>query len=310
MSDVSSTPGSELLVAADVRKRFGAQRVLDGVALRVERGSAYGLVGRNGAGKTTFIRVLLGLLRADQGVVNVGGFDPWQHQPRMYRRMGVVLEHDGFWGSLTYLQSMRVFAQARGLRERDLEDYLHDYWDDTEIVHSGKRAKHFSRGQRMQAALSRAFLGWPDVVLLDEPTVGLDVDSYEHFHAMVREARSRGAAVLISSHQLEAVQDLCDRVGMLEQGVLTELVVSTSDEWLVRWKGDVGASVFELDGITVAERGDGSCRFVPGDARVDVPALVSRLVEAGAAVLEVCRAGTGLRELMRGGAARRQGDGQ
>ncbi|MBD3244038.1 MAG: ATP-binding cassette domain-containing protein, partial [Chitinivibrionales bacterium] len=202
----------------DLRKRFGAHRVLCGVDLHIEHGSLFGLVGLNGAGKTTLIRLLLGLLKPESGDVRVAGKAPWRHESSMYRAIGAVLEHDGFWGNLSFAQNIRVFADARGVSRGETDEYLRRYWSGSDILESTRKVRTFSRGQRTQCALCRAFLGWPPVCLLDEPTVGLDIDSYDRFHRLVREARERGAAVLVSSHQLETIEELCDRVGLLRGG--------------------------------------------------------------------------------------------
>ena len=106
--------GAPLIVVHSLRRGFGATPVLQGLDLDVGGGTVFGLVGRNGAGKTTLIRVLLGLLRSEGGSVSVLGYDPWHHEPAYYRSTGVVLEHDGFFGNLTFSQNMVFYARARG----------------------------------------------------------------------------------------------------------------------------------------------------------------------------------------------------
>jgi ABC-type multidrug transport system ATPase subunit len=216
----------------NLRRAFGKAVVLEDVSLRVEAGGVYGLVGLNGAGKTTLIRVLLGLIGRDEGSVEIAGFDPWRHEAAFYRTVGVALESDGFFGNLTVRENLRIFAGAKGVSQKDADRYLEEYWGGTDIFCRGDRlqspapprkVKHLSRGQRVQCGLCRAFLGWPSVYFFDEPVVSLDFLAYEHFKTMVGEAKSRGAAVLISSHQLEVIDDLCDRVGILKGGRLDEV---------------------------------------------------------------------------------------
>jgi ABC-type multidrug transport system ATPase subunit len=116
-----------------------------------------------------------------------------------------------------------IFAETKGICRNTAEHYFAEYWGKTEIFSSTRKVKFLSRGQKVQCGLCRAFLGWPKVYFFDEPVVSLDFRAYEHFKMLVREAKSRGAALLISSHQLEMIDDLCDRVGLLKDGVLHEI---------------------------------------------------------------------------------------
>ncbi|MDR2578878.1 MAG: ABC transporter ATP-binding protein [Chitinispirillales bacterium] len=208
---------------ANLNRSFGNNPVLRDVSLRIEGGSAYGLVGLNGAGKTTLIRVLLGLLRKNGGVVEVAGFDPWLHRPEFYRAVGASFESDGFFGNLTVRENLRIFAAAKGISPEESDKYFEEYWGETDIFAATRKTKFLSRGQKVQCGLCRAFLGRPRVLFFDEPAVSLDFLAYEHFKLMARKAKSQGAALLISSHQLEVIDDLCDRVGLLRDGSLEEI---------------------------------------------------------------------------------------
>ncbi|MDR3012115.1 MAG: ABC transporter ATP-binding protein [Chitinispirillales bacterium] len=212
-----------IIDAKNLSRAFGSSLILKNISLQVSGGSVYGLVGLNGAGKTTLIRVLLGLIEKDGGSVEVAGFDPWRHQTEFYRMVGAALESDGFFGNLTVKENLRIFAAAKGIGEKQADEYFEKYWGETDIYTSTKKVKHLSRGQRVQCGLCRAFLGWPTIYFFDEPTVNLDFLAYEHFKSMAHEAKSRGAALLISSHQLEVIDDLCERVGLLRNGELEEV---------------------------------------------------------------------------------------
>jgi len=212
--------------AIDVKnlsRSFGKKPILKDISLQAGDGSIYGLVGLNGAGKTTLIRILLGLLKKDGGSVAVNGHDPWRHQPELYRTLGVALESDGFCGNLTVRDNLRIFAEAKGVPRSDADKYFEEYWGKTDIFKADRKVKFLSRGQRVQCGLCRAFLGWPKVYFFDEPVVSLDFWAYEHFKGMAKEAKSRGSTMLISSHQLETIDDLCDRVGLLKDGELQEI---------------------------------------------------------------------------------------
>lgn len=283
---------SPVVHTTGLRKRFDAHTVLEGVDLRIDGGSVFGLVGLNGAGKTTLIRLLLGLLKPDGGDIRVAGHVPWRHESSLYRSIGVVLEHDGFWGNLGFMSNIRLFADARGITRTQTNEYLRQFWHGSDILESTGKVRTFSRGQRTQCALCRAFLGWPRVCLLDEPTVGLDVDSYDRLHELVREARRRGAGVLVSSHQLETIEQLCDRVGLLRAGVLQDLSVSPGNgagaRWIIRWRDQAPSpSVMDVLPVRVVRMDDDGCLCEVDRPRESIPGIVAALVGEGVRILEV-----------------------
>jgi ABC-2 type transport system ATP-binding protein len=248
----------------------------------------YGLVGLNGAGKTTFLRLLLGLLQPDSGSISVLDMNPWRHQQHFCKKAGVVLEHDGFWANLTPRENLNIYAEAKGLTQKDLQEYLDKYWSGTELFETNKKTKHLSRGQKMQCALCRAFLGESSVFFLDEPVLALDMEAYEHFCGLVKDASKRGATLIISSHQLDTIDKLCDRVGILRDKRLSELNrINTDDEWIVvtdqnvQWKNIIvqcgGSNITYNDGW----------KFVINNADAAIPDLISKLVSAGCNIKEV-----------------------
>lgn len=232
------------ITTKNLRKNFGKKTVLDNVSLQINAGSVYGLVGLNGAGKTTFIKILLGLLRADGGDVVVAGFDPWKHESEFYKSLGVTLESDGFAGNLTVRENLYIYADAKNISRADVDKYFDEHWGGTDIYKTSLQVKKLSRGQRTQCGLARAFLGNPKVYIFDEPIVNLDFLAYEHFCGMVRNAQKNGAAFLISSHQLEVVDDLCDRVGFLRDGRLEEITRDDNDNDREQKFSDVIKSIY------------------------------------------------------------------
>jgi ABC-type multidrug transport system ATPase subunit len=279
--------------AQGVSKSFGKYSILEDLCLTINEGEVYGLVGLNGAGKTTLIRVLLGVLRPDRGALSVLGSDPWGHDAGLYRRMGVVLEHDGFWGNLSFEQNMKIFAAAKGIAWNAAAAYIEESWSGTGLYKNKKAVKYFSRGQRMQCALCRAFLGRPSLYFFDEPAVALDVDAYNHFRDLVASARGHGAAFLISSHQLDAIDDLADRVGMLHDKRLTELQYLTEglsgrETWSIEAdrKAEWSAIITDVCGSEPLWC-DGLWRFEVTEAPVTIPLLIRQLVGAGCSVRKV-----------------------
>jgi ABC-2 type transport system ATP-binding protein len=283
----------------------------------MREGDAYGLVGLNGAGKTTFIRLLLGILKPDNGSISIAGRDPWSHSAAMYRHFGVVLENDGFWGNLTFEQNLRIFATAKNVSWQDARRYLDEHWSRADFIRTKKAVKFYSRGQRMQCAICRAFLGNPEVFFFDEPAVALDVDAYGHFSGLVRAARERGATFLISSHQLDAIDDLCTRVGALRDGRIVELTKAginhpAGSAWNLTAGPDArwASIILEVCG-SVAVFTNGLWQFDVNDPDATIPILVAKLVESGCMVRAIAPAATGFRDSIRneyrdGGPARKE----
>jgi ABC-2 type transport system ATP-binding protein len=294
-----------LLTLQNLSKSFGSNRILDDCSLAVDKGEIYGLVGLNGAGKTTLIRLLLGVLKPSRGSLSVLGADPWKHEASLYRRMGVVLEHDGFWGNLTFAQNMRLFAAAKGVGPEELGRYLETFWSMTDIYKSKKPVKFFSRGQRMQCALCRAFLGWPEIFFLDEPAVALDMEAYDHFTSLAKRAREGGATLLISSHQLETIDALCDRVGLLRDKKVTELTRACGDgEGVSLWELETDLNekvphVIEQAGGRQVIADHGRYRFRIDGASEKIPRLVKELVEARLPVRRIAPAPTDFSDAIR-----------
>jgi ABC-2 type transport system ATP-binding protein len=293
---------STTIILNDLKKTFGNHTVLNGVSLQIDKSTAYGLVGLNGAGKTTLLRLMLGILKPDSGTLTVNGFDPWNHNVDFYTRLGVVLDHDGFWGNLTIKENLKIFSAAKKLKWPETEKYIAQFWSDTVIASSDKKVKYLSRGQRVQCSLCRAFLGWPDVLLLDEPAVALDMTAYAHFRVMVNNAKERGAAVIISSHQLDTIDDLCDRVGNLSSGMLADLQCGTDGH--IRWLlfTSMLCDCFPLlseCGCTDVNGSNGRWSFLVNNPQTTIPAVVEKMVRCQYPVYEIRPEATGFSDTIR-----------
>ncbi|MBN1758653.1 MAG: ABC transporter ATP-binding protein [Chitinispirillaceae bacterium] len=291
---------SPVIEVDSITKSFGKYQIISSVSMHIEPGCIYGLVGLNGAGKTTLLRLMLGILKPDNGSISINGNTPWDHHPLFYRNCGVVLENDGFWGNLTARENCAIYASAKGITRSDLESYLATSWSSTGLFAGEKKVRHFSRGQRMQCALCRAFIGAPTVCFLDEPALALDLNAYNHFKQLATDARDRGAALIISSHQLDTIDELCDRVGILRDGTITEISRNSTDEnWYIA-TGDnriYGTIITENGGRDVQY--DKGWHFTLEQVTVRMPVIIRTLVESGAAITEVRREDTGFSPLIR-----------
>jgi ABC-2 type transport system ATP-binding protein len=199
-------------------KHFGPTIALDHLDLTVHQGEIFGFLGPNGAGKSTTIRLLLGLLRATAGTAEVMGI-PSTDVTRAHRHLAHVPGDVALWPQLTGLETLTLLGNLSGRVDVALRDELAERLD----LDQGLRARTYSKGNRQKVALVAAFMTRPDVLLLDEPTAGLDPLMEAEFQLLAREAAARGQTIFLSSHILDEVEDLCDRVAILRKGRLVEV---------------------------------------------------------------------------------------
>ncbi len=286
-------------------KSFKGNPVLKGIDFDLYPGEVYGLIGLNGTGKTTFLRTLLGILKPDKGRIEALGYNPEDADPGFYRRCGVVLENSGFYGDLSFIQNLRFYAAAKGIKDEELKRYIERYWSDTEIVAKGKKTRFFSRGQKMIAALARAFAGSPEFCILDEPAVALDMNGYDTLKRMVAERAEQGSCVIISSHQLDLIENICNRIGVLENGTISDYNPERN-EWVIR--SDIDKSDFKrvlwdtvgIENYTESGRYEFRVYADTPDPDKELSDLVKGIVSAGYRVFELRPAETTLQESMKG----------
>jgi polyether ionophore transport system ATP-binding protein len=199
-------------------KHFGHVVALDGLDLEVTAGEIHGLLGPNGAGKTTTIRILLGLLRADAGSVSLLGGDPWSDATELHRRLAYVPGDVSLWPSLTGGEVIDLLGRLRGgLDERRRSEMLERF-----DLDPTKKARTYSKGNRQKVALIAALCSDVELLILDEPTAGLDPLMEAQFRDAVESDRQQGRTVLLASHILAEVEALCDRVSIIRKGQVVE----------------------------------------------------------------------------------------
>ena len=197
-----------------LRKSYGSALALDGLDLEVRTGEVHGLLGPNGAGKTTTLRILLGLLRADGGTATVLGMDPWRDAVALHRRLAYVPGDVELWPSLTGGEAIDLLGRLRGGIDSRKREELIQRFD----LDPTKRGRTYSKGNRQKVALVAALASDTELLILDEPTTGLDPLMEAEFQECVREAKARGRTVLLSSHILAQVEALADRISIVRQG--------------------------------------------------------------------------------------------
>ncbi len=199
---------------AGLRKDFGHTRALDGLDLSVSSGEVHGFLGPNGAGKTTTIRILLGLLHADGGTASLLGGDPWREATALHRRIAYVPGDVTLWPNLTGGEVIDLLGRLRGGLDQARRDDLLTRFD----LDPKRKCRAYSKGNRQKVALIAALASGAELLILDEPTAGLDPLMEAVFRDAVGELRGDGRTVLLSSHILSEVEALCDRVTIIRAG--------------------------------------------------------------------------------------------
>ena len=276
---------------AGLSKRYGGVLALDRLDLVVEQGEVYGYLGPNGAGKTTTIRLLLGLLRPSSGQAELFGVDAWREPVAAHRRLAFVAAEPYLWPGLTGAETLEFLARVRGGADIGYRQVLVDRFR----LDPSKKVRALSHGNRQKVQLIAAFASRPDLLILDEPTGGLDPLMEMAFRETVREASERGQTVFLSSHILSEVEAVCDRVGivregrLVDEGALAELRHLRGQTVEVSFDGRV-PDLPALPGVEVAPAGPNALRFqVSGDIGPLVAALAHQPVvslESRAASLE------------------------
>jgi ABC-2 type transport system ATP-binding protein len=276
----------EIVVTNDLTKRYGERVAVDAVNLTVRQGEIYGFLGPNGAGKTTTLRMLLGLVRPTSGGATVLGYAPGS--PNGLRRIGALVEGPGFYPYLSGRENLRVLARyisqgdvavAAALERVDLTDRADD------------RYRTYSLGMKQRLGVAAALLGDPALLILDEPTNGLDPAGMADMRDLIRSLAGRGQTVMLSSHLLGEVEQICDRVGVISGGRL--LVESSVTD--LRGHATLSVRAEPLStAAAVAERlvGPSAMSTVDGALHLEIdldraPELVRALVLAQVDVHEV-----------------------
>ncbi len=287
---MSQTVPSTVLSVRGARKTFDQTVALDGVDLSLERGEWLGLLGPNGAGKTTLVRSIAGHVRLGEGRVELLG-RPIQESSRKgnRRELGIVPQEIALYALLTAEENLQIFGRLHGVEPEDLPERIAWALDWSGLrEHAGELTKTFSGGMKRRLNIACAILHRPEVLLLDEPTAGVDPQSRQRIWDMLAERRREGASILLTTHQLDEAQQVCDRIVIIDhgqviaEGTMTELITGT-----------VGAGrrvIFELDRAVEAEELPASwCRGAPGrqlavpvdDPIEDLPAILQRIGGAG-----------------------------
>jgi ABC-2 type transport system ATP-binding protein len=266
--------------ASGLVKRFGQTVALDGLDLQVATGEVHGFLGPNGAGKTTTIRLLLGLLRADRGEARLLGRDPWRDAVALHRRLAYVPGDVSLWPNLTGGEAIDLLARLRGGLDRARRAELIERFD----LDPSKRSRTYSKGNRQKVALVAALASEVELLILDEPTAGLDPLMEAVFQDIIRRVNDAGTTVFLSSHILSQVEKLCRRISIIRLGRVVESGTLSQLRHLTRTTIEAetdrpATGLDRLPGVHHVVAEDGRVRFAVDGAHLDQ--AVRRLSELG-----------------------------
>jgi len=227
-----------MLRAQGLVKRFGAQTALDGFGLTVAPGEIVGLIGHNGAGKTTFVEIAAGLVRPDAGTVEIAGFDVRRHPGAARARLGLAPQQLALYPTATVRDNLAVFGGLAGLRRRALRDAIAEVAAATQVEPLlGRRVGPLSGGQQRRVQTASALLHRPAVLLLDEPTVGADPDTRQALLSVVRDRAAAGTAICYTTHYLPELADLGASLAVVAAGRV--IARGEQDELLAALPGEI-----------------------------------------------------------------------
>lgn len=285
----------------DVKKVFGKQVAVDLSDLRLEQGEIYGLIGPNGAGKSTIMKMICGLLEPSSGQVTVADVAMSEaNRIGILKQIGSLIEEPAYYDNLTGLENMQILKELKGLTDQDVTEAL-------AIVrltdHQNKRVKHYSLGMKQRLGIAMAIMGRPKLIVLDEPTNGLDPQAREEIRKLIRSLPEKfQTTVMISSHALDEIEKMVTQIGiigkgkLLYQGTIRQFKSQHSGQICLKTSADDKAlALLKLDAsrVQVTEQGLMLSNY-PDDVVAD---LVKRLVLADIAVYRIFEVNKSLEEL-------------
>jgi len=220
--------GEGLIVAKNLTKKFGEFLAVDHLNLAVRKGEIYGFLGPNGAGKTTTIKMLTGVLKPTEGSVEILGMDLRTHELEIKRRIGVVPEEPRLYPHLTGQEFLEFIIDLYDLDRHEATKRVVELCEAFKVDFLGKRIGEFSHGMKQKLILVSVFMRKPEVIFLDEPTVGLDAKSAKILKLLLRKYASEGITIFMTTHILEIAEKMCDRIGIINNGRL--IAEGTMDE--------------------------------------------------------------------------------
>lgn len=204
-----------------VCKSFGENQVLSNVTLDIAEGEIFGLLGPSGAGKTTVIKLLIGVLTKTKGAISVLNKAPEQYDANVLSSLGIALDTDGFYERLTCYDNLKIYARIHAVQQK--KERIHSLLEQVGLSkEANKTVAKLSKGMRQRLSFARAILHAPKIVFLDEPTNGLDPTTTRVIHHLMEDLRNDGITIFLTTHNMSEAQQMCDRIALLHEGHIVE----------------------------------------------------------------------------------------
>jgi ABC-2 type transport system ATP-binding protein len=245
-----STPA---IRAEALTKRYGSTTAVDRLDLSIEKGDVFGLLGPNGAGKTTTILMILGLTDPTSGTISTLGYNPLRQPLEVKRRVGYVPDSVGFYDHMTGSDNLRFTGRLGGLRSDRIEESIQSALESVHLTEAAdRRVGTYSRGMRQRLGIAEILVRKVEVAILDEPTSGLDPQTTREFLDLIRSLKGEGLTVVLSSHLLDLVQNICDRVALFSNGRIG--LTGRVDDLMKEVLGGIYALDLEASGENLSHR--------------------------------------------------------
>ena len=262
--ETGSPPRVPVIHARGLTRRYGHTAVVDGIDLDITRGEVFGLLGPNGAGKTTTILMMLGLTEISAGAVSVLGLDPAREPLKVKQRVGYLPDAVGFYDQLTAFENLAYTAKLMGFGRAERAERIEAALTRVGLAGvAATRVATFSRGMRQRLGLAEIIMKRAEIAILDEPTSGLDPQATQEFLGLIGELKAEGVTVLLSSHMLDQVQRICDRVALFRGGKI--VLMGAVPQLAVQVLGAGFVVEVEAEGPGIARR----LAMIPGVTQVE-----------------------------------------
>jgi ABC-2 type transport system ATP-binding protein len=222
--DIYEPDQNYAIITKEIVKRFGDITAVDGLNIKIKEGEIFGLLGPNGAGKTTIINMLVGLLKPTSGELIVGGYNVKKDLKKIKEIIGVCPQHIAIYKFLTGRENIELFGNLHGMDKNEVKSQAENLLNVVEFIEASERkAKEYSGGMLSQLNLLMSLISDPEIVFLDEPTVGMDPRARRKIWQFIGSLKERKKTVLLTTHYIEEAEALCDRVAIIDYGVLIAL---------------------------------------------------------------------------------------
>jgi len=287
-----------MLKIAHLSKSFDSIKAVDDISLEVKKGEIFGLLGPNGAGKTTTISMIASLLRPDTGKIYIDSLDIETDLKKIKKMMGVVPQEMAFYEELSAKENLIFWGKLQGVGRKTLEERIRFYLEKTGLLgRENDPLKKYSGGMKRRINLIIGLIHQPKLLLLDEPTIGIDVQTRLNIYEIINEASSQGTTILYTTHNLQEAEELCHRIGIMDQGkilaegTLTELIKIVGEKDIALISGDFSAEtgrkiLSSLKETTVISLEDGKI-ILSLDASKKIPVLLQDFFKEGISIDDV-----------------------